>query len=230
MWARIMNDKFGAKSERSMMMRFHTQTAGCSLTAQQPDNNIVRVTLQALAAVLGGTQSLHTNSRDEALCLPTQEAVQIALRTQQIIANESGVADTVDPLAGSYAVEALTNDIEEKALAYIGKIDDLGGVVRAIEAGYIQKEIADSAYSYQKAIETTEEVVVGVNKFTIEEEPPKNLLRVDPAVENFQRYKALPPERRQQLRERYRDLTPEQRKRVQDRMTDRRPKPTSGRD
>jgi methylmalonyl-CoA mutase N-terminal domain/subunit len=191
MWARIMKEKFGAKSERSMMLRFHTQTAGCSLTAQQPDNNIVRVTLQALAAVLGGTQSLHTNSRDEALCLPTQEAVQIALRTQQIIANESGVADTVDPLAGSYAVEALTNEIEEKALAYIEKIDALGGVVRAIEAGYIQKEIADSAYSYQKAIETTEEVVVGVNKFIVEEAPPTNLLRVDPAVENFQRNKTI---------------------------------------
>jgi methylmalonyl-CoA mutase N-terminal domain/subunit len=191
MWARIMKEKFGAKSERSMMLRFHTQTAGCSLTAQQPDNNIVRVTLQALAAVLGGTQSLHTNSRDEALCLPTQEAVQIALRTQQIIAHESGVADSADPLAGSYAVEALTNDIEAKANAYIEKIDDLGGVVRAIEAGYIQKEIADSAYSYQKAIETTDEVVVGVNKFTIEEEPPKDLLRVDPAVEEFQRNKTI---------------------------------------
>ena len=189
MWAKIMKDRFKAKSPRSMMLRFHTQTAGCSLTAQQPDNNVVRVTIQALAAVLGGTNSLHTNSRDEALCLPTEDSVRIALRTQQVIAHESGVADTIDPLAGSYAVEALTDQIEEKSFDYIQKIEDLGGVVRAIEAGYIQKEIADSAYQYQRAIESTDQVVVGVNKFTVEEEPPKNLLRVNPEVEEFQRNK-----------------------------------------
>ncbi len=189
MWARIMKERFKAKSERSMMLRFHTQTAGCSLTAQQPDNNVVRVTLQALAAVLGGTQSLHTNSRDEALCLPTEESVQIALRTQQIISEESGVADTIDPLAGSYAVESLTDQIEARALEYIAKIDDMGGVIRAIEAGYIQREIGDSAYAYQKEVETGAQVVVGVNKFQIHEEAPKNLLRVDPALEAFQRGK-----------------------------------------
>jgi methylmalonyl-CoA mutase N-terminal domain/subunit len=189
MWAKIMKDRFKAKSARSMMLRFHTQTAGCSLTAQQPDNNIVRVTIQAMAAVLGGTQSLHTNSRDEALCLPTEEAVRIALRTQQVIAYESGVADTVDPFAGSYAVEALTDEIEKKAFDYIQKIESLGGVVRAIEAGYIQKEIADSAYQYQRAIETGDQVVVGVNRFSVKEEPMKNLLRVDKAVEEFQRNK-----------------------------------------
>ncbi len=189
MWAKIMKERFKAKSARSMMLRFHTQTAGCSLTAQQPDNNIVRVTIQALAAVLGGTQSLHTNSRDEALCLPTEEAVRIALRTQQVIAYESGVADTVDPFAGSYAVEALTDEIEKKAFEYIAKIEALGGVVRAIEAGYIQKEIADSAYQYQRGIETGDNIVVGVNKFTIKEEGLKNLLRVDKAVEEFQRQK-----------------------------------------
>jgi methylmalonyl-CoA mutase N-terminal domain/subunit len=189
LWARIMKDRFGAKDPKSMMLRFHTQTAGCSLTAQQPDNNIVRVTIQALAAVLGGTQSLHTNSRDEALCLPTEASVRIALRTQQIIANESGVADTPDPLAGSYCVEALTDEIERKSLEYIQKIEDLGGVVKAIEAGYIQKEIADSAYRYQKAVESGDEVVVGVNKFSVQEPPPANLLRVDPAVEAAQKAK-----------------------------------------
>ena len=189
LWAKIMKERFGAKDPRSMMLRFHTQTAGCSLTAQQPDNNIVRVTIQALAAVLGGTQSLHTNSRDEALCLPTEDSVRIALRTQQIIANESGVADTVDPFGGSYAVEALTDEIEQKSVAYIEKIENLGGVVKAIEAGYIQKEIADSAFNYQRAIETNAEVVVGVNKFTVKEEPPKNLLRVNPEVEAFQKAK-----------------------------------------
>ena len=189
LWARIMKERFGAKDPKSMMLRFHTQTAGCSLTAQQPDNNIVRVTIQALAAVLGGTQSLHTNSRDEALCLPTEDAVRIALRTQQIVAYESGAADTADPLAGSYCVEALTDQIERKAEEYIRKIEDLGGVVKAIEAGYIQKEIADSAYRYQRAIEAGEEVVVGVNKFTIKEAPPCNLLRVDPSVEAYQKEK-----------------------------------------
>jgi methylmalonyl-CoA mutase N-terminal domain/subunit len=167
-------------------MRFHTQTGGSTLTAQQPDNNIIRVTLQALAAVLGGTQSLHTNSKDEALALPTEESVRIALRTQQIIAHESGVADTVDPLAGSYYVEKLTDQIEKEALEYIKKIDDLGGAVKAIEHGYIQQEIADSAYKYQMGVESGENIVVGVNKFSAEEQPPKNLLRIDDEVETRQ--------------------------------------------
>ncbi|HIE07275.1 MAG TPA: methylmalonyl-CoA mutase, partial [Desulfarculaceae bacterium] len=173
----------GAQKASSMMMRFHTQTAGCSLTAQQPDNNVVRVTMQALAAVLGGTNSLHTNSRDEALCLPTEDSVRIALRTQQIIAHESGVADTIDPLAGSYMIESMTSEIEAKALAYINKIDDLGGVVKAIEAGYMQQEIGDSAYAYQKSVETAEQVIVGVNRFTIEEAAPENLLRIKKEME-----------------------------------------------
>ncbi len=189
LWARIMKERFGAKNPRSMMLRFHSQTAGCTLTAQQPDNNVVRVTLQALAAVLGGTQSLHTNSRDEALCLPTEDSVRIALRTQQIIAHESGVADSADPLAGSYLVEAMTDQIERRAQEYIDKIDDLGGVIKAIEAGYIQKEIGDAAYAYQRAVETGEQIVVGVNKFQIDEELPKNILRVDPEVEAYQREK-----------------------------------------
>jgi len=189
LWARIMKERFGAKNPRSMMLRFHTQTAGCTLTAQQPDNNVVRVTLQALAAVLGGTQSLHTNSRDEALCLPTEDSVRIALRTQQIIAHESGVADSADPLAGSYLVEAMTDEIERRAQEYVDKIDDLGGVIKAIEAGYIQKEIGDAAYAYQRAVETGEQIVVGVNKFQIDEELPKNILRVDPEVEAYQREK-----------------------------------------
>lgn len=189
LWARLMKERFGAQKPASMMLRFHTQTAGCTLTAQQPDNNVIRVTIQALAAVLGGTNSLHTNSRDEALCLPTEDSVRIALRTQQVIAYESGVADSVDPLAGSYLVESLTNEIEEQALAYIKKIDDLGGVVKAIEAGYIQKEIGDSAYAYQKAVETQEQVIVGVNKFTITEAPPENLLTVKAEMEQNQRQK-----------------------------------------
>ncbi len=183
LWAKLMKERFGAKKASSMMMRFHTQTAGCSLTAQQPDNNVVRVTMQALAAVLGGTNSLHTNSRDEALCLPTEDSVRIALRTQQIIAHESGVADTIDPLAGSYMVESMTSEIEAKALKYIEKIDDLGGVVKAIEAGYMQQEIGDSAYAYQKSVETVEQVIVGVNKFTIEEAAPENLLRIKKEME-----------------------------------------------
>ncbi|RMG88553.1 MAG: methylmalonyl-CoA mutase, partial [Candidatus Dadabacteria bacterium] len=189
LWARIMKERFGAKNPRSMMLRFHTQTAGCTLTAQQPDNNVVRVTLQALAAVLGGTQSLHTNSRDEALCLPTEDSVRIALRTQQIIAHESGVADSADPLAGSYLVEAMTDEIERRAREYLDKIDDMGGVIKAIEAGYIQQEIGDAAYAYQRAVESGEQIVVGVNKFQIEEELPKNILRVDPEVEAYQRQK-----------------------------------------
>ncbi|MBN2705311.1 MAG: methylmalonyl-CoA mutase family protein [Deltaproteobacteria bacterium] len=187
LWARLMKERFGARKASSLMMRFHTQTAGCSLTAQQPDNNVVRVTMQALAAVLGGTNSLHTNSRDEALCLPTEDSVRIALRTQQIIAHESGVADTIDPLAGSYMVESLTAQIEEKALAYIKKIDDLGGVVKAIEAGYIQQEIGDSAYAYQKSVESGDQVIVGVNRFAIEEAPPTNLLRIKQEMEIEQR-------------------------------------------
>ncbi len=186
LWARIMRDRFQAQKPTSQMLRFHTQTGGSTLTAQQPDNNIVRVTIQTLAAVLGGTQSLHTNSRDEALALPTEESVRIALRTQQIVAYESGVADTVDPLAGSYYVEARTSEIEQQALEYIAKIDKLGGMVKAIEKGYIQKEIQDSAYRYQKQVEAGERIVVGVNKFAIKEEPPKNLLKVSPAVQEAQ--------------------------------------------
>ncbi|MBW2341343.1 MAG: methylmalonyl-CoA mutase family protein [Deltaproteobacteria bacterium] len=182
LWAKIMRERFKAKDPRSMMMRFHTQTAGCTLTARQPKNNIVRVAFQALAAVLGGTQSLHTNSMDEAFCLPGEEAVQIALRTQQLIGYELGVTDTVDPLGGSYFVEALTEEIFERAQNYIDKIDELGGAAAAIERGFIQREIQDSAYRYQREIEKEERVVVGVNKFQTEEKPPKDLLRVDPAV------------------------------------------------
>ncbi|ADL07958.1 acyl-CoA mutase large subunit family protein [Thermosediminibacter oceani] len=189
LWARIMKERFKAKNPKSMMLRFHTQTGGSTLTAQQPDNNIVRVTIQALAAVLGGTQSLHTNSRDEALALPTEESVRIALRTQQIIAYESGVTETIDPLAGSYYVEHLTNLIEQKAMEYIQKIDELGGAPKAIEKGYIQQEIQDSAYRYQQEIESGRRIVVGVNKFQIEEEPPKNLLKVNPEVEKIQKKK-----------------------------------------
>ncbi len=183
MWARIMKDRFGAKDPKSLMLRFHTQTAGCTLTAQQPDNNIPRVTIQALAAVLGGTQSLHTNSRDEALALPTEDSVRIALRTQQVIAYESGAADSVDPLAGSFLVESLTDQIEKAALEYIEKIDKLGGAVEAISRGFQQKEIQDSAYAYQRSIETDDLIIVGVNKFTVQEPPPKDLLRVKEAVE-----------------------------------------------
>ncbi len=189
LWAKIMKERFKAKDKRSQMLRFHTQTAGCSLTAQQPDNNVVRVTIQALAAVLGGTQSLHTNSRDEALCLPTEDSVRIALRTQQIIAHESGAADTIDPLGGAYCVEALTDQIEARAQEYIAKIDDMGGVVKAIEAGYLQSEIADAAFAYQRAVESGDQVVVGVNRFQVKEEMPKNMLRVDREVEAYQRKK-----------------------------------------
>ena len=182
LWAKVMKERFGAKDPRSMMIRFHTQTAGCTLTAQQPKNNIVRVAFQAMAAVLGGTQSLHTNSMDEALCLPSEEAVQVALRTQQIVAHETGVCDTVDPLGGSYYVESLTQEIYDRAEAYIQKIDDMGGATAAIEKGYIQKEIQDSAYQYQREIEKSERIVVGLNRFQVDEEKPSNLLRVDPAV------------------------------------------------
>jgi methylmalonyl-CoA mutase N-terminal domain/subunit len=183
MWARILRERFGAKDERSWLLRFHTQTAGSTLTAQQPDNNIVRTAYQAMAAVLGGTQSLHTNSKDEALSLPTEEAVQVALRTQQVLAYETGVADTIDPLAGSYYVEALTDELERQAWEYIAKIDALGGSVRAIEQGYIQREIEEAAYRYQCEMEEQRRIVVGVNKFqsSVEEQPPA-ILRVDPEV------------------------------------------------
>ncbi|MBM4464210.1 MAG: methylmalonyl-CoA mutase [Chloroflexi bacterium] len=186
LWARIMKERFGARAPHSWMLRFHTQTAGCTLTAQQPDNNVVRVTLQALAAVLGGTQSLHTNSRDEALSLPTEKSVQIALRTQQIIAHESGVANTMDPLAGSYYVEALTTEIEQRAQEYIEKIDTLGGALVAIERGFMQREIQESAYRYQRAVERGEQIVVGVNEFVVEEETTLRRLKVDPAVRERQ--------------------------------------------
>jgi methylmalonyl-CoA mutase N-terminal domain/subunit len=186
MWAKIMRERFGAKNPRSWMLRFHTQTGGSTLTAQQPENNIVRVALQALSAVMGGTQSLHTNSMDEALALPSQKAAQIALKTQQIIAYESGVADTVDPFAGSYVVEALTDEIERLALAYIEKIDSLGGALAAIETGFINGEIDSAAYMYQQAVESGEQVVVGVNQFTVSDEVQPDLLRVDPAIEQQQ--------------------------------------------
>ncbi|MEW6186540.1 MAG: methylmalonyl-CoA mutase family protein [Thermodesulfobacteriota bacterium] len=189
LWAKLTKERFGARDPRTMTLRFHTQTAGCSLTAQQPRNNIVRVAFQALSAVLGGTQSLHTNSMDEALALPSEEAVQTALRTQQLIAYETGVADTVDPLAGSYYVEHLTGVIEEKALEYIRRIDELGGAAAAIEKGYIQKEIQESAFRYQRAVESGGRVVVGINKFQVKEPPPKGLLKVDPAVQEQQRRK-----------------------------------------
>jgi methylmalonyl-CoA mutase N-terminal domain/subunit len=182
MWAKIMRERFGAKDARSWLLRFHTQTAGSTLTAQQPDNNIVRTAYQALAAVLGGTQSLHTNSRDEALGLPTAEAVQIALRTQQILAYETGAADTIDPLAGSYYVEWLTDELERRAWEYIHKINALGGSVRAIELGYMQGEIEDAAYQFQRDMEEGQRVVVGVNKFQTKEAIKPAILRVDPAL------------------------------------------------
>ena len=186
-WSKIMKERFKAKDPKSQMLRFHTQTAGCTLTAQQPDNNIMRVTIQALAAVLGGTQSLHTNSRDEALALPTEDSVRIALRTQQVIAYESGVADSIDPLAGSFLVESLTDQIEKAALEYIEKIDNLGGAVEAISRGFQQKEIQDSAYAYQRSIETEDLIIVGVNKFTVKEPPPTGLLKVKEEVEISQK-------------------------------------------
>jgi methylmalonyl-CoA mutase N-terminal domain/subunit len=189
LWAKIMKERFKAKRDESCMLRFHTQTAGCSLTAQQPDNNVVRVAFQALAAVLGGTQSLHTNSRDEAYALPTEESVRLALRTQQLIAYESGVADMVDPLGGSYAVEALTDEIERRAMEYIEKIEAMGGAIKAIESGYIQGEIAESAYQYQKEIEAKKRIIVGLNQFQIEEEPLKDILRIKPEVEQYQKKK-----------------------------------------
>ena len=186
MWAKIMKERFGAKNPRSMWMRMHVQTSGCTLTAQQPLNNIVRVTLQALAAVLGGTQSLHTNSFDEALCLPSELAVRVALRTQQIIAYESGVADVIDPLGGSYYVEWLTNEMEERAWEYIHKIEDMGGVIEAIEKGWLQQEIANSAYKYQREVDTKKRIIVGVNEYTTEEHEEVPLLKIDPKVEEEQ--------------------------------------------
>jgi len=189
LWARTMKERFGAKDPKSWRLRFHTQTAGSTLTAQQPENNVARVTIQALAAVFGGTQSLHTNSMDEALWLPTEKSVRVALRTQQIIAHESGVADSVDPLAGSYLIEHLTDEIEKRAEEYISKIDEMGGALNSIEGGYMQREIQNAAYDAQKAIEREEEIVVGVNKFQVDEEMTLERLAVDPTIELSQRAK-----------------------------------------
>ncbi|MDT5295745.1 MAG: methylmalonyl-CoA mutase, N-terminal domain [Acidobacteriota bacterium] len=196
LWARLMRERFHARDPRSLMLRFHTQTAGSTLQAQQPEVNVVRTTIQALAAVLGGTQSLHTNAMDEALALPTEQSARLALRTQQVVAHESGVADTVDPLAGSYAVEHLTNEVEARALDYIEKIDAMGGMLHAIEIGYVQREIQEAAYQYQRAVETADAVVVGVNRFRSEDETEVPTLRIDPAVEHSQ------VERLRRLRER----------------------------
>jgi methylmalonyl-CoA mutase N-terminal domain/subunit len=186
LWAEIMRQRFKAVDPKSWMLRFHTQTAGSTLTAQQPENNIVRVTLQALAAVMGGTQSLHTNSMDEALWLPTEKSVRVALRTQQIIAYESGVADTIDPLGGSFVIEQLTDEIAHQAQAYLQKIDDLGGALSAIENGYLQNEIQEAAYNYQRAVEKKEQIVVGVNQFQTQESMALERLKVDPAIEQEQ--------------------------------------------
>jgi methylmalonyl-CoA mutase, N-terminal domain len=186
LWARTMRDRFGARNPRSMMLRFHAQTAGSSLTAQQPENNVVRVALQCLAAVLGGCQSLHANAMDEALALPTEQAALLALRTQQIIAHESGVANTADPLGGSYAIEKLTNEIEAGVQEYISKIEALGGVLRAIETGYMQKEIQQSAYEYQRAVERGDQIIVGVNRFQAEDAKPIPTMRIDPEIERGQ--------------------------------------------
>jgi methylmalonyl-CoA mutase N-terminal domain/subunit len=197
LWARLMKERFRARDPRSMMLRFHTQTAGSALTAQQPDNNVVRVTIQALAAVLGGTQSLHTNSRDEALGLPTEESVRIALRTQQILASESGVTDVADPLGGSYLVEALTDEIEARAEEYLRRIDDMGGMVQAISTGYVQREIQDAAYAWQRRVEAKDQLVVGVNAYR-SDDPPVTAAEVDPALEarQVERVRALRGERR----------------------------------
>jgi methylmalonyl-CoA mutase N-terminal domain/subunit len=186
LWARVMRDRFGAKDPRSMMLRFHAQTAGSSLTAQQPENNLVRVAIQCLAAVLGGCQSLHANGLDEALALPTENAALLALRTQQIIAQETGVTNTIDPVAGSYAIEHLTSEIEDQARAYIAQIDAMGGMLKAIEAGFVQQEVQKAAYEYQQAVDTGEQVVVGVNKFQAEEEKTIPTLRIDPEIERTQ--------------------------------------------
>ena len=189
LWARIMKEKFDAQSPKSLMLRFHTQTAGCTLTAQQPDNNIVRVAIQTLAAVLGGTQSLHTNSRDEALALPTEDSVQIALRTQQVVAHESGITNTIDPLAGSYYVESLTDDLVKEASEMIQKIEEMGGMVSAIEKGFVQQQIQNSAYDYQKSIERKERIIVGVNEFKVEEKTKPELLKVNPIIGENQKAK-----------------------------------------
>jgi methylmalonyl-CoA mutase, N-terminal domain len=186
MWAKIMKERFGAKNPRSWLLRTHCQTAGASLTAQQPFNNVVRVAIQALAGVLGGTQSLHTNSMDETLALPTEQSVMVALRTQQIIAEESGAANIIDPLGGSWAVEALTDRMEKEAFAYINRIDELGGIIRAIEIGYPQKEIADAAYRYQQQLDSGEKAIVGVNKYVVPEERPMEILKIDHVVERSQ--------------------------------------------
>ena len=186
LWAKIMVERFGTKDPRSLMLRFHAQTAGSSLTAQQPENNIVRVAIQALAAVLGGCQSLHTNSLDEALALPTEDAALIALRTQQILANETGVANTIDPVAGSYAIESLTNEIEKGAREYIERVDSIGGMLRAIEAGFVQGEIQKAAYEFQRAVEKKEQIVVGVNDFVAEEDRNIPILRIDAEIERSQ--------------------------------------------
>ena len=193
MWARIMREHFKAKNPRSWMLRFHTQTAGSTLTAQQPENNIVRTAIQALSAVMGGTQSLHTNSYDEALALPTEQAARIALRTQQVIAYESGAPQSIDPLAGSYYVETLTNEIETRAAEYLGKIEVLGGMLRAIERGFVQQEIQDAAYEYQQKVDNQEQIVVGVNRFELEQERPIPIQRIDPALEpkQIERVRAL---------------------------------------
>ncbi len=187
LWAKIMRERFGAKEPKSWMLRFHSQTAGSTLTAQQPDNNVVRVTVQALAAVLGGTQSLHTNSRDEALALPSEAAAKLALRTQQIVACESGAADTIDPMAGSYYVESLTDEIQGRAEEYLGRIDKMGGAVRAIEAGFQAREIQNAAYRFQQDIEKKREIVVGVNDFVEDKELPTEILRIDPKLEEEQK-------------------------------------------
>ncbi len=189
LWAKIMKERFGSKNPRSWMLRTHAQTAGSTLTAQQPDNNIIRVTLQALAGVLGGTNSLHTNSKDEALALPTEDAVRVALRTQQVIAYESGAADTIDPLAGSYYVESLTDELEAQAVEYIEHIDELGGAVKAIEAGYQQREIHDAAFRAQRAVEEKQQIIVGVNDFTVEEASGNELLKIDLRLEQRQKEK-----------------------------------------
>ncbi|MBU4385408.1 MAG: methylmalonyl-CoA mutase, partial [Actinobacteria bacterium] len=187
MWAHIMKERFGARDPRSMMIRFHTQTAGCSLTAQQPLNNVVRATIQGLAAVLGGTQSLHTDSYDEAMALPTEESLKLAVRTQQIIAEESGVANTIDPMGGSYFVEKLTSELEEEAWEYINKIDEMGGMLEAVENGFVQREVAHAAWRYQTGVEDGSQVIVGVNKYVEEDEPPIDLLKITQEMEDAQK-------------------------------------------
>jgi methylmalonyl-CoA mutase, N-terminal domain len=185
-WATQLRDKYGARNPRSWLMRFHTQTAGVSLTAQQPEVNLIRTAIEALAAVLGGTQSLHTNSFDEALALPTEHAVRLALRTQQVIAHETGAVNTIDPLGGSYYVEHLTNELERQAYAYFDRIDKLGGVVAAIEENFFQREIAEASYRYQSEVEQNQRIVVGVNRYQLDDEPEPDLLRIDPALEQTQ--------------------------------------------